>query len=489
MTDREHAASDFLLLPGVARSARKPIATAIGRPTVQLRIETLVIVLFWLLVFEGALRKWVMPQLAQVLFFVRDPVVLLIYWYALRAGILRRSPALLQVGLVFAVLALALAVVQITTLGNSQLLAVVIYGWRQYFLYLPLPFIVAATFSHQSLLRLARHVCAAVIITAPLEFLQFHAAPSAVINRGIAEEERLQFQSFAYTGGLVRPSGTFTSTVGVTELVSSSFALLLALWLTPLEKRGFSNTLLLVATAATATCLALSGSRAAFVHCGLVMLCALVLGTVARQPSVRYRALFLPSILLTVIVGLYPIAFPDALSALMSRVNEAHSVESQFSSLGIFGRALYEMIDFVNFMTSTPLVGYGLGLGGNGRTYFTSADADLLAGIGAESDWSRHIVDLGPIVGVLFIVYRIVFVSIVFGQVWRATRISNSALPLLLFGYVGIGLFYGQLTGHGTVGGFLWLYLGLCMAACNNAAAHKLGGRATPVQTRWTFIQ
>src|SRR5262249_858122 len=151
-----------------------------------------------------------------------------------------------------------------------------------------------------------------------------------------------------------------------------------------------------------------------------------------------------PGTFLALLVVLYPIVFPEALAAMLTRASEAYGAESQYSSLGIFGRALYETIDFVHFMTEAPLTGYGLGLGGNGRTWFNSSDSEFLLRIGAESDWSRHIVDLGPVVGVLFILYRIAFVCILFAQVVRATRLSGSALPLLLFGYVGIGVFYGQ---------------------------------------------
>ena len=43
------------------------------------KIETLVLVIFWLLLMEGAIRKWVAPQYAQYLFFVRDPFLLLVY--------------------------------------------------------------------------------------------------------------------------------------------------------------------------------------------------------------------------------------------------------------------------------------------------------------------------------------------------------------------------------------------------------------------------
>src|SRR5689334_1766816 len=42
---------------------------------------------FWLLIFEGALRKWVAPSLANPLLIIRDPVVIAIYALAFARGI------------------------------------------------------------------------------------------------------------------------------------------------------------------------------------------------------------------------------------------------------------------------------------------------------------------------------------------------------------------------------------------------------------------
>ena len=425
--------------------------------------ENLVLTIFWLLFLEGALRKWVAPEYSRILFFVRDPFVLLLYWRALRSDAFRNPSPFLQIGLMFAGVALLLSFVQSITFGDSRILAVVVYGWRQYFLYLPLPFAMASMVSRDFLPRFARHTFIAMVIMAPIVFLQFHSPPSAVINRGIADDEALQFQSFSFTGGGVRPSGPFTSTVGVVHIIPSTFALLLGLWLTAPRLRKISMPMLVVSGAATATCLAVSGSRAAFMHLGIVVLSSLVLGLVTRQSSVRTKALVLPLALVGLGAVLYPIVFPDAFAAMLGRVVEANSVEMQGSPLGIFGRALYDAVDFVRFMQHSPLLGYGFGLGGNGRTYLGGASAVLADVPYAESDWSRNIVDFGPIFGVLFILYRIIFTVTLGIQAIRATNSVPSPLPLLLFGYVGIGLFYGQLTGHGTVGGFIWIYLGLLL--------------------------
>ena len=50
----------------------------------------------------------------------------------------------------------------------------------------------------------------------------------------------------------------------------------------------------------------------------------------------------------------------------------------------------------------------------------------------------------------------------------KTTKCSCTLLARAI-GYVGIGLFYGQLTCHGTAGGFLWLYLGVRLATCHVA--------------------
>lgn len=447
------------------RAPAVPLPTAaqsLALPASNRQIENLALAIFWLLLLEGALRKWVAPEYSRILFFLRDPFVLLLYWKAWRLGAFRNAGPFLTFGLGFAVVALLVSFAQSVTFADSRILVVVIYGWRQYFLYLPLPFALAAALNQDSLRRFAWHAFIAAALVAPLVFLQFHSPPSAVINRGIADDEALQFQSFAFTGGGVRPSGPFTSTVGVVQLIPCTLALLLGVWLTAPRLRKIPVPMLVIAAAAVATCLAMSGSRAAFVHVALVVISSMVLGAIALDATVRTRALLLPAALVCLGAILYPIVFPDALAAMAGRVSEAQSAES---SLGILGRALYELIDFVSFMRHTPILGYGMGMGGNGRTYLSSIDPALLTQVWAESDWSRHIVDLGPVFGVLFIIYRIAFTISVGLQAMRGSRAAANPFPLLLFGYVGVGLFYGQLTGHGTVGGFLWLFLGLCMAS------------------------
>ncbi len=457
-------------LPSAATAAENSDSRSAGLRA----IETLTLVIFWLLIMEGVLRKWVAPNFSHELFFVRDPFVLLVYWFALRAGVFKKPDPFLVTGLIFAAIALPLALAQSMSIGDQRIGTVLVYGWRQYFLFLPLPFVIARTMSERALWRFARHTFIAIILTAPLMFLQFHSPADSVINRGAAEDESLQFKSFDLINGLIRPSGFFTTNLGVVNLETAALAVLLGVMFTTPARRRIKLPLLLLTAAAVATCLAFSGARGAFAAAALVLMSALVAGLLVRDAGTRLRAILIPTILLVGGAVLYPILFPDAFNAIVDRATAA--ADPGESGVGLYGfirRGLYAAVDFMNLTGRAPILGYGLGLGGNGRSFLGQSGEDLLQGAYAESDWARHIVDLGPIVGVLFIIYRVALTIALIRRTVQAGFRGRDPLPLLLFGYVGIGVFFGQLTGHGTVGGFLWLYLGVTLASCRIALERR----------------
>jgi hypothetical protein len=223
---------------------------------------------------------------------------------------------------------------------------------------------------------------------------------------------------------------------------------------------------------------AVGGSRGAVIHVGLVIIAGLSAGFVVRELKTRVSSLILPVSLATASILLYPVVFPESSELLQGRIAEAHAAESRASRFGIFGRAFSETYSFVYYMIDAPIIGYGLGLGGNGRT-FVGSELDGVPH--AESDWTRQIVDLGPVVGFLFIAFRVWFTLWLLKQVLRATRLTSNPLPLTLFGYVGILLFFGQLTGHGSVNGYTWLFLGVCLASCSAVLAARPAPRTHPV--------
>src|SRR4051812_8940869 len=73
-------------------------ATSVEARAVK-NIKRLIWLCFFLLIFEGTLRKWVLPQFSDVLLVIRDPVVLVIYYFALRARIFPRNGYIISLGI------------------------------------------------------------------------------------------------------------------------------------------------------------------------------------------------------------------------------------------------------------------------------------------------------------------------------------------------------------------------------------------------------
>src|SRR5438128_1892579 len=54
------------------------LSTLNSQLSIDKTLKRLIWLYFWLLIFEGVFRKWIVPQLANPLLLVRDPVLLLI---------------------------------------------------------------------------------------------------------------------------------------------------------------------------------------------------------------------------------------------------------------------------------------------------------------------------------------------------------------------------------------------------------------------------
>ncbi len=428
------------------------------------KLVVLVTLVYLLLIFEGALRKWLFPSLSQALFFVRDPFVLIAYWLAFRHGFFPKGNVFLVTGVAFGFVAMLLVAAQVLAAAGSVdgMLLLAAYGWRNYFLYIPLAFLIGNVFQRPDLERIVKLTLILAVPTAVLVFLQFISPLDSPINVGFGTAG-MQFRGLTVDPVHTRTMGFFTSDVGQKGFTVSALAMALALWLAPAKARFVKYWMLIPATAAVLSCLAVSGSRGAMLHSGIVMIAAMASAAVVRGGGVSARAVIWPTVLGVVAVALYPVLFPEGYSSFMGRWNAAAIVETRYSSLGIIARALYGFVDFFSLLGDSPILGYGLGLAGN---------ASITLGIEipgftgwAETDWARHVVDLGPFLGILFIVYRIAFVTWLGLRCLSGARRAGEPMAILLFAFVGIDLLYGQISGHGSVNGYVWLFTGFCLAA------------------------
>src|SRR6266704_5920886 len=113
------------------------------------RIRQLIWLYLWLLLIEGALRKWVMPRFSNPLLLVRDPVMVAIYFYAIKARVFPRNFWVVSLWVIGGLSLLVSMVVLSPFLRFDWILEVTLYGFRSNFFHLPLIFVMANVFDEE----------------------------------------------------------------------------------------------------------------------------------------------------------------------------------------------------------------------------------------------------------------------------------------------------------------------------------------------------
>ncbi|MGA2410485.1 MAG: hypothetical protein ABSG46_08885 [Candidatus Binataceae bacterium] len=424
------------------------------REAARQRIASLIVLVYYLLIIEGAIRKWVAPAFQRELFFMRDPVVLCIYYIAISQHFWPRRSTLFWSGL-----ALGLASLQVTAMTNLGSLSSVLtaYGFRNYFGYIPLAFIMEEHLRYEDWRRIVNFTLLTAGPIAILCIIQSLSAPTAVINAGFGRTSDSMFVPLA-VGNLERAYGPFTAGNVMAEYVGSLFAMVL--WLLAERHEGFDKRLVGIGAVACVVLLSVSGHRSAWVMVSLVLIggfvaTASVRGIRAAGPLAGVSVLL--SLLLMLCVKFI---FTTQSSELLGRFQGVAAEDTSRYSYGLLGEGGAELYRFADVIPETDWGGEGLGASGNA--------ADLTGAsvrIAAEDDWSRNVVALGPILGVCFIFYRLALVASLGSAAALAAARFKTYLPILLISFIGITLLDGQITGQGSINGYGWLFAGFCMAA------------------------
>jgi hypothetical protein len=469
---------------------------AMAQDVSRRRIVGLIFTFYWLLVLEGALRKWGLPQLEQVFFFIRVPVTLLLYWIAFRQRRWPRTSTPLLGFYFFAVAATILVALQLVAGGYGQRYILLAgYGWVNYFLYVPLAFLIAEQFRRDDLDRLTRHAAWLALASCPIVFLQFFSPADSVVNLGSGLDEANQFKNLSAALGFVRPTGFFTSDLGQSNFVASTGALLLAAFLQRRSKPSSSPMLLRAGLIAVTLMVLFSQSRGLFLMLSLILGATAVGGLLAGRRRMLVRSAVVPALLIGPAAILWPVLFPTAFEVFMTRWSGAQESELQVFQFGVFGRAFYGFYGFLFYLSDTPIAGYLLGLGGNAASQLDWVQFPAAAynwqgyGAWAEDGWSRHVIELGPLVGASFIGFRALLTVWLARKAVGAARRTGNTTALIVFGFVGVNLLQGQITGHGTVNGFTLIFIGVCLAAARisreehlytspETTQHRIQGRA-----------
>jgi hypothetical protein len=433
-----------------------------------------IIAIYCLLILEGVVRKWVLPSFHRPLYFIRDPLVAWIYFTAITKGFWPQRSLLLSIGLIFGLVGFVLVIFNL----DSIPMLVMAYGWRNCFAYLPLAFIIGEQFCFEDWQRIVRFTVIIAIPIAVLCAIQSVSGATSAVNAGVGSGSDEMFVPLAVGGNVIRACGTFTSGTGQVQFIGSLVVILIWLWSDDDARVGFRRWLLLSAAAATATMLVVGGHRAAFLLLALIVFGGMIISgaTLGLKRSLRL-IVGIGAILVLVAVGSRYL-FNEQATAMVERF-QGVSDEDPTHTGGLGFRVVSDFYHFVDFIPIAGLAGNGLGAAGNaGDTLNLNAHIKE-----AEDDWSRNIMDLGPIFGTLFIVYRTILVVVLVIGAAGASRRYNDMLPALLISFIGITLLYGQITSQGSINGYGWLFAGFCMAA-NNGRLSRIKASSQEEQAR-----
>ncbi|HSI69944.1 MAG TPA: hypothetical protein VK941_06915, partial [Gillisia sp.] len=207
---------------------------------------------FFLLIFEGALRKWVLPSLAEPLLIIRDPLALWMIFMAFKHNLFKPNSYVL---LMWAVTVLAFSIALI--IGHENI-TVALFGFRITAIHFPLIFIIGSVFNKADVLHLGKMVLWLNIGMTLLVAAQFFSPQSAFVNRGIGGD--LEGSGFGGTAEFFRVPGTFSFTNGLSYFYSLAAAFIFYFWIVKIPNKSL-KILLILSTMALMAAIPLSISR------------------------------------------------------------------------------------------------------------------------------------------------------------------------------------------------------------------------------------
>ena len=418
-------------------------------------MEKMIKALIWLyvvlLIFEGALRKWVLPSLSDPILIIRDPVAMAIYLLAFASG---RFPLN---GFVLATFALAAASAVASLIGGQTNLLVLAYGLRINYFHLPLMWVMANVLTRKDVEKLGSLLLLIAIPMTALMVFQFKSPMNAWINRGIGSEEGGQIFGAM---GRIRPPGFFSFITGPQVF----FPLVAAFFLNQASsgRRRLWWPFLIAAGLSVLIALPVSISRTVMLATGIVGgVFVLSMGRAGVSLGTHFKTLFTLGIVAAV-VSFLPI-FGEGREVFMSRWETAASGSDGDAWGSITSRVLSGFTQPLKSAAHAPFFGRGIGVGSNVGARLLSGKVGFLL---AEDDWSKVFQELGPVLGAAFILFRI---FIVLYMLWRSLQALYSRrdnLPILIWSACAFPIALSQWAPP-TILGFVVIGGGLLLAALN----------------------
>jgi len=403
-----------------------------------------------LLIFEGAIRKWILPGLATPLLLIRDPIAIWLIILAWKRGLVRFNIYVITL-FVIGIIALFTAIF----LGHGNLL-VAIFGVRTLILHFPLIFIIGSVFNRDDVIKVGKFIAWITIPITILLVLQFFSPQSAWVNRGIGGD--IAGGGFSGALGFFRPPATFSFSNGTSGYYSFAACFVFYFWLA--SEKYIDRRVLLASSIAVLMSIPLSISRTLFFS--IIVTGLFVVLAVFRDPKKTGKIVFVGICVLALFLILGQVGiFQTATTAFTARLTDANASEGGASAV-LIDRYLGGMVSAITNSSNLPFWGYGIGMGTNvGSTLLTGKTQFLIS----EGEWGRLIGELGVFLGLMVILIRLTVSAKIALACFRNLS-TGDLLPWILLSFCLLTLPQGQWS-QPTSLGFCIIGAGLTIASLN----------------------
>ena len=399
------------------------------------------LIVFFIVLFEGALRKWLnFPSLA--LMALRDLIIFGSVLYGFKYFNFRRFPEVILMLWTFIVL--------IWTLFQGVLemipAPVIVIGIRFWLLYLWFAVLCYRTFRSHDLKTIINVLYITIFPMITLVVMQ-HLSP---VDSFINQQPPGGGEIFIVIAGIVRPSGTFSFTIGYTTYLAMIGPFVL--WLLADGRNFIQNYYYrLIIIGAYFLGVLVSGSRGAIMLSLFLLFVYFISLIITKQFKLSKKTVILAPIIIGVSLYLLAPIIERAFDANLSRIEDASQVEN--TSNRIFDTFVGANKTWENF----KILGHGIGAGSNAAQKFMPNQEMFALG---ENEIDR-ILNEGGIIGAFFEVFKIIVsISSLFISL-KLLLFRKFTLPILVWSYMTIQLLTATTTGQITVNAFTFLSLGL----------------------------
>ncbi|HVS13032.1 MAG TPA: hypothetical protein VMV46_03845 [Thermoanaerobaculia bacterium] len=409
-----------------------------------------------LLVVEGAVRKWLVPEQQEIVYFAKDVLLLAIYCGYLLDRRRRSLPRSLKLPIFHILLALFAAWCALEVF-NPRLpnLLVGLLGFKAYLWYVPLVWVVPAAFDNDH--QLARFLRRYALLAIPVGLLataQFFSPRTSALNVYARTSEDVAGLAGFAGSEFVRTTGTFSYITGFSTFLQV-IALLLLTVLAVTRWRLRNNLLIYVATLFTILGAFMSGSRAPVLAIALTVPVFVWLSFLRRQEGFKvFARMGLAVGILAAAVGF---GGADAVSVFYARATDTPDA---------VGRILAPFVEPFAVLDRAGLLGYGAGATHQAAAVVAPGlrPYGWLNGPLLEVETSRVLLELGAIGFLLTYLVRLYLVVLALRQLIALRRpfhrgVATASLFFFLMSIPGAVVF------NVTADVYYWFFAGLLFTA------------------------